>query len=425
MSDKNFYSLIADELEQDRTDRALWTRALGESGGDPDKTKACYVRLRLAELKEAESSVAQRAQQAASFGSDANRVDNGLLLLRGRLAEALDHSKISSFYSVLGLTPQATDASVAAAISTMESRIDSGAAPSTPEFKYAKETLGNARTREAYDRRLLERFTNSVAPERGISPNSHDHRAASANALLTVWETRKTSVIVGVLALLAIGYMVLGFYKEREASAAQKKALEVQVLQTNKAAEIAATRAETERTLVEGALQNDGQRIHTQDQVANRVVSIQESAESRQSRELEHRANTDAEILRQQEQRLKIAEDQLKWERAQREQALAAQQSRDRVAADKREIFRLMMSQGRIGEARVYAQNSQENAQVDAAERSAQRAAAERAAAERAAAERLAAENNAKQREANRTRAACSTTAYSVNGAYAGTTVCR
>jgi hypothetical protein len=425
MSDKNFYSLIADELENDNTDRALWTRALGESGGDPDKTKACYVRLRLAELKEAESAAGQHAHRATAVGGDASVADNGLMSLRGKLAEALDTSKISSFYSVLGLTPQATDAAVAAAISTMEARIDSGTASSTPEFKYAKETLGNARARETYDRRLFERFTNSVSPEQGIFSNNHDQRAASANALLTIWETRKTSVIVGVLALVVIGYMVLGFYKEREASAARKKALDVQILQTNKAAEIAATRAETERTLVEGALQGDEQRIRAQEQVANRVVSIQESAESRQSRELELRANTDAEILRQQEHRLKIAEEQLKWERSQREQAVAAQQSRDRVASDKREIFRLMMSEGRISEARIYAQNSQENAQVDAAERSVQRAAAERAAAERAAAERLAAENNAKQREANRARTACRTTSFSVNGAYTGTTVCR
>lgn len=420
MVDKNFYSLIADELESGKTDRALWTRALGESGGDPEKTKACYVRLRLVELKEAGSFAVQHTHHPKNGGDDANEAGNGLVVLRSKLAEALDASKISSFYSVLGLTPQATDAAVATAISAIETRINSGASPSTPEFKYAKEALNNARAREAYDRRLYERFIQSVSPERTVSTNSHDQRAVAANTVLTLWETRKASVIIGVAALLAVGYMVLGFYKEREASATRKKALDVQVLQTNKAAEIATARVETERTLVEGALQNDEQRIRGQDQVANRVVSIQESAESRQSRELEHRANTDSEILRQQEQRLKIAEEQLKWERAQREQAVAAQQSRDRVAADKREIFRLMMSEGRIGEARVYAQNAQENAQVDAAERSAQRAAAERAAADR-----LAAENSARQKEAIRARTACSTTAYSVNGAYAGTSVCR
>ncbi len=147
----------------------------------------------------------------------------------------------------------------------------------------------------------------------------------------------------------------------------------MQVLQTNKAAEVAATRADTERVFVDGAIRNDEKLIATQGQVANRIVGVQESAESRQSRELEYRANAGTEILRQQEERLKIANEQLKWERGQREQAAAAQQGRDRVAADKREIFQMMMSQGRTGEARAYAQTYGELAQVDAQERSQRR----------------------------------------------------
>ena len=370
MSDEKFYSLIADELEHGKTDRMLWTRALGKSDGDADRTKAYYINARLAALKLTDTAVPPGLQldnQKAPGSKMA--ADSRLLLLRGELAEALQDKRTSSFYSVLSITPEATDAAVAAAIARYESKVDSGTAPSTPEFKYAKDTLGNAKARETYDRRLFGRM---VAETSQVSRNpggSQDHNVASNSVLVSLWETRKTSVIVGTLSLFVVTYMVLGFYKEREASATRKKALEVQILQTNRAAEVAATRADTERALVDGSVRNDEKLISTQGQVANRIVGVQESAESRQSRELEYRANAGTEILRQQEERLKVANDQLKWERAQSEKATAAQQGRDRVAADKRQIFQLMMSQGRTGEARAYAQTYGEIAQVDAQER--------------------------------------------------------
>ena len=371
MSDEKFYSLIADELEHGNTDRVLWTRAMGESDGDADKTKAYYIKLRLAALKMAATPLTpglQQVDQTLSVGRATTSPDNRLILLRGELAEELQHTKTSSFYSVLGITPDATDESVAAAIVEYEAKVKSGTAASTPEFKYAKDTLGNAKARETYDRRLFGRMTSGTSQVSRNPSGSQDRNVAPDSVLLSLWETRKTSVIVGTLSLFVIGYMVLGFYKERETSAVRKKALEVQVLQTNRAADVAGTRADTERVLVDGSIRNSEKLIETQGQVANRVVSVQESAESRQSRELEYRANAGAEILRQQEARLKMANDQQKWEREQYERDAAAQRGRDRVSSDKRAIFEMMMAQGRPGEARAYAQTEQEIEQVDARE---------------------------------------------------------
>jgi hypothetical protein len=44
------YQLIADEMDNDKMDRAIWIRALGESGGDENKQRAIYVKLRMLDL---------------------------------------------------------------------------------------------------------------------------------------------------------------------------------------------------------------------------------------------------------------------------------------------------------------------------------------------------------------------------------------
>ena len=90
MSDEKFYSLIADELEHGKTDRMLWTRALGKSDGDADRTKAYYINARLAALKLTDTAVPPGLQldnQKAPGSKMA--ADSRLLLLRGELAEAL------------------------------------------------------------------------------------------------------------------------------------------------------------------------------------------------------------------------------------------------------------------------------------------------------------------------------------------------
>lgn len=369
MSEDKFYGLIADELEQNLPNRVLWTKAFGEAGGDVEKAKAFYIKLRLIDLKKSEQPAKTPPLSPSSSFSPTLSTENGLALMRGKLAETLARKKIASFYSTLNITAEVTDAEVALAIIDHEAKIDAGAALATPEFKYAKETLGKPKARERYDRQLFERVTPVTSvPSRALIPNE-GNSVASDHIMLSLWESRKSTVIIGVVSLCVIGYMVIGFYKERETSASRNKAISVEILKVNRGADVAATRADTERVLVDGAVRNDEKTIEIQGQVANRVVSIQESAESRQSRELEYRANAGAEILRQQQEQLKIANEQLKWERTQVEQESAARRSRERVISDKREIFNTLMSQGRIAEARAYAQDRLDFDQLNATQR--------------------------------------------------------
>ena len=368
MSDEKYFAVIADEIEYNRCDRVLWTRALGESGGDADKTKAAYIRLRLAELRKTAAVSPSGSDSAIPSAGAASPQDNRLVLLRADLADALQAKKKTSFYSVIKATPEATDTELTDAIAAYQARIDSGATVATPEFKYAKETLGNPRSRETYDRRLFAQINSDASDNIRSRRSQRDHQPHSDNAILAMWDSRKSSVIVGAIALAVVGYMLLGFYKEREASANRKKALDAHMLETRKTLDVATMYADTDRTRVEGSLQNDQQRIATQGQLANRVIAIQESAESRQSRQLEYQANATAEALRQQEERIKIASDQLAWERKQREQDAAVRQSQASVASDRMAAIRIMVTDGRFAEARAYARTANEVAVISSAE---------------------------------------------------------
>jgi hypothetical protein len=338
MADEKFYSLIADELEHKKTDRVLWTRALGESGGDLDKTSAVYIRLRLADLKKKAAAEAPAlALEPAVAASPAPSLSdpppsNALLRLRSELAEALRDNGKSSFYSLLQITPLATDAEVAAAIARYEDKVEAGLATATPEFKYAKDSLGTARAREAYDRRLFASTTADAGPlSRPAGRGSYEPVVTGSDSLLLhIWESRKATVIVGALSLCIVGYMLLGFYKEREASAMRKKEIEAQILQTQKNAENDAIRAEAEKALANGVVTHAGTAIDRTTQMGNRALELQRDAENRRRFESEQQAIANAQRLEMQreaqerqlamqEQRTRESKRQMDDRRAERE----------------------------------------------------------------------------------------------------------
>ncbi|QTN29969.1 hypothetical protein HZ993_09260 [Rhodoferax sp. AJA081-3] len=339
MADEKFYSAIADELEHKKTDRALWTRALAEAGGDVDKTTALYIRLRLAQLKRADVGAGTLALEPVPGDETSNNNRGGhntqppssaLIRLRSDLSKMLRESGKSSFYTVLDLTPEATDAEVADAIASYEARVASGDAFATPEFKYARESLGNSRSREAYDRRIFSSAATAGGPTSRYPSRGHELSSVGEPVLVQLWESRKASVIVGAVCLCIVGYMLLGFYKEREASAMRKKEIEAQILQTQKNAENDAIRAEAEKALAAGMVNNTANVIDRTSQMGNRALDRQLEAENRQRIESEQRAINNAQRLEMQreaqdrqlamqEQRTREAKRQMDDRRAERE----------------------------------------------------------------------------------------------------------
>ncbi|MSR43562.1 MAG: hypothetical protein EXS29_00835 [Pedosphaera sp.] len=50
MDDDQFYQTVAEELRENRINEALWTKSIARSGGDPNKTKALYIQMRVSQL---------------------------------------------------------------------------------------------------------------------------------------------------------------------------------------------------------------------------------------------------------------------------------------------------------------------------------------------------------------------------------------
>ncbi|AGX87983.1 hypothetical protein [Candidatus Symbiobacter mobilis] len=333
MTDESLYQRIADELEQNKTDRVTWTRALGESGGDIEKTKALYIRLRLAELKKIAAAQAEPMRMAVEPPSVE---DHGLQLLRTELAKTLAINQASSFYSVLRLPASASDAAIAHAIAAMEAQIASGALASTPEFKYASETLGNPRLRESYDRKMLERFRSGSTTESRPRRRSVEVEPDNDSVVLSLWATHKTGMIVASVCIAIVGYMLLGFFKEQKTSEVQKQAIDATMLQTNRTADNDATRAQTERILVEGALENQATAIDHTAQIHNRSLDV---AERRQRQEMEYRTEMNArnmEMRRQEQERYAAVQAQ----RAQEQQRMME----ERKAANEKRYWTCMNS---------------------------------------------------------------------------------
>jgi hypothetical protein len=208
--------------------------------------------------------------------------------------------------------------------------VASGHATATPEFKYAKESLGNARSRETYDRRIFASAATAGGPSSRYPGRGQDVTVEAEPVLMQLWESRKATVIVGAVSLCIVGYMLLGFYKEREASAVRKKEIEAQILQTQKNAENDAIRAEAEKALAHGVVTHTGTAIDRSSQIGNRALDIQLEAESRRRMESEQRAVANAQRLEMQreaqdrqlamqEQRTREAKHQMDERRAERE----------------------------------------------------------------------------------------------------------
>lgn len=54
-NDDELFRIALDEVENLQTNKSLWAKSLVEANGDKDKTVACYIRMRVAQLKSIQS----------------------------------------------------------------------------------------------------------------------------------------------------------------------------------------------------------------------------------------------------------------------------------------------------------------------------------------------------------------------------------
>ncbi len=299
MQDKDIYKVIADELATKKADPALWTQAIAMAEGDADKTQAAYIRLRFADLRKAAAAPAAAAQDASRPPAIPNAADARLSRMRSELERRLRTQGKPSLYSTLSLHADASDAVVSSAIADVEARAEAGTGVTPAEFKYAKETLGDPALREQYDRNLLESLLGdepSQVRPLAYEPAGNDH---------SWWESRKTSVIIGVLSITLLGYLGLGFFKARGGHEIQKEALDVQ-----------RSLVTTVQQQTQSAMELKSQAVQAEIDQRNRSLSL---IEERQRQEADMRVRIAEQQIDQQRREQERRDEMLKMQQQQAE----------------------------------------------------------------------------------------------------------
>jgi curved DNA-binding protein CbpA len=190
----------------------------------------------------------------------------------------LEASEVASPETLQGLFEQKRD--------RLEKELEDGSPIAKEQLwvlKQAYQTLSSPTKRAAYDESAKAKVAQSsntstlTAPSEGLS--------WKMNALL--------------LALLASGLVGMGLHFGKSAKQDDHTA---QVLLINRSSDNDATRAGTERILVNGVINNDSKVIDRSAELGSRSLNIQQDAENRQRQELEYRANTSAQMLEMQRQ---------------------------------------------------------------------------------------------------------------------------
>lgn len=300
MSDKALYQIIADELKNKTMDAALWTQAYATAEGNADKTEAGYIRLRFLDLKKnapqgSPQTVVARAEPSI------RQVDGELIQLRSKLARKLYSQGKHSLYTTLGLNADASEAVVAAAIADLEVNGVSATGISPAEFKYAKDTLGNAAAREQYDRQLMDSLS-----DRHMTAQ---HYTAVMDGGHSWWESGRIAFVIGVLSVALFGYLGLNYFKARNDHEVLKQTVE------------------TEREVAVSASDSNQARVQADIDFRNRALRAEEEL---LRQEQQYRASTTDRVLEQQrleqerraqadQQRLALQQEQAEKLRVSRE----------------------------------------------------------------------------------------------------------
>ena len=229
----------------------------------------------------------------------------------------------SNFYQILEANEAASQETLKTLYDQKSKRLMQALEDGSPTAKeqlwalrQAYELLSQPAQRAAYDDSLKSRAGAGTSP-----------RPVVRKSQGLTWK-------INVLLFAILGSCLVGFglYLGR---ANKKDDHVVQILQTNRSSDNDATRANTERALVDGVVSNTSMTIDRAAELGNRSLDIQRDAENRRRQEMEYRANADAEVLRQQQERLRIADEQLKLASKQTDEARRVQQDQDRMAIER------------------------------------------------------------------------------------------
>lgn len=218
--DFDFRAAFAEELATDSQDPAIWEKALAYCKGDVEKAKALYVRMR-----ELDAGVTAARPSPASTTADAEMQE-----LRRELSKALRDTGKTSLYDALVLQPTTSDADVARRIAFITGQARQHGRPIDAACKYAIEILGNAASRERYDRKLSEDISASLANDKQAMPaqwqTPHD-------TYTPWWTSGKLTMLIAGLVLVAVGYMLASHRKVNTTQEAVTVVKEIEMRRTD------------------------------------------------------------------------------------------------------------------------------------------------------------------------------------------------
>lgn len=304
MKTDEIYRIIAEEIRDGKQDVPTWTHAFADADGDESRTRARYIRLRLAQLTgrtgtEPERNDAGTIPPLQGIEAGGKPVRSDLETMRDALALQLATSGKPSLYGYLGLSARSDDGAIGKAVQAMKEAETRGRALSAEE-QYAIRTLGDPVARERYDRGLLESLTR-IDP---VSPTGSDAGAEKSRSPVHV---AAAVMLIAIAAYAGLGYYRESARKEADAMAARAREAAIQAERIESAARREAA-AEAARVQAEAA---------------ERASSLAAERESARQHEADQRN-------RQNEERRYLADQQR--ERSEKEREARAEQEKSRRA---------------------------------------------------------------------------------------------
>lgn len=384
MTNVDLFQVIAKELSAGKVDQALWTQATALADGEPNKTKAQYIKLRHAALEArlaaGPTTAAPTGRASASSlsldplpgaspqagGGATSSADDRLQVLRAELRQLLALQGKHSLYGTIGCHPDTSMAALRAACASLLEKQRRERGNVSPEVLYAAETLCDEATREAYDNKLLGQLKAPTVPV-GTRPAPASEPVYDDNA--SPGRMRQISMVLAGVGLLAFGILASVTWLSRGEQQIADRVVDTAQQAVQYAGDNDAGRVQNERILAEGQVGNQARAIEVVSELGNRSLDIADRQEDRQWRESDARINQmDAQNdLRRAE--LDERRRQAEWSREQVEQ-----EREQRADAASREQLRISALNQSLAEkdfytARQLARSNAEHDRVDYAER--------------------------------------------------------
>ncbi len=249
-------------------------------------------------------------------------------------------------YDILQVSPKANLEVIKAAYTHIKPTLLTAASGGSEDAKNqllfleeAYSVLSSPEKRAIYDAKLSDNFA---------SPSYHQSitHVDDESVFSTSWRESTVGRILIAGIFFAVVFSVYKFIGQRGEQKIQTKQVEIQAQREIGSVQNDSYRAETERTLVQGSVQNQGNLIDKSYDVASR------EAERRRT-ELEYRANAGTQQLEMQRQRQEAMLQEQRWRQEQYEKERQAREAKAAAEAPKRQLCNMYALNGNTRDAQA------------------------------------------------------------------------